>query len=95
MNWTQIEGKWEQLKGDAKSRWARLTDDDLRFVGGRFENLVGKVVERYGVRKDQAHEQVSQWADRLGARIDAAAHSHDKGRAEGGAEGYERKPQRH
>jgi uncharacterized protein YjbJ (UPF0337 family) len=95
MNWTQIEGKWEQLKGDAKSRWARLTDDDLRFVGGRFEHLVGKVVERYGVRKDQAHEQVSEWADRLGARIDAAVHSLDKGHAEDGEEEHERKPHRH
>ena len=72
MNWTQIEGKWSQLKGDVKSQWGKLTDDDLKHVGGRFDNLVGKVVERYGVQKEQAHAQVSAWADRLGAGIDDA-----------------------
>lgn len=70
MNWTQIEGKWQQLRGDAKSRWAKLTDDDLKVVAGQFDNLVGKLVERYGMKKEQAHEQVSAWADRLGERID-------------------------
>lgn len=75
MNWTQIEGKWTQLKADAKTQWGKLTDDDLKVVGGSFDNLVGKVVERYGVRKEQAHEQVSAWADRLGEHIDAAARS--------------------
>ena len=75
MNWTQIEGKWAQLKGDAKSQWAKLTDDDLKLVGGRFDSLVGKVVERYGVEKEQAHAQVSAWAARLGERIDQAGRS--------------------
>lgn len=27
MNWTQLEGKWDQLKGNVKSKWAKLTDD--------------------------------------------------------------------
>jgi uncharacterized protein YjbJ (UPF0337 family) len=75
MNWTQIEGKWQQLMGDAKSQWSKLTDDDLKLVEGRFDNLVGKVVERYGVRKEQAHAQVSAWADRIGARIDDVGRS--------------------
>ena len=73
MNWTQIEAKWMQLQGEAKAEWAKLTDDDLRGIEGHFDTLVGKVVERYGVRKEQAHAQVTAWADRLGQRIDDAA----------------------
>ena len=73
MNWTQIEGKWAQLKGDAKSQWAKLTDDDLKQVAGRFDNLVGKLVERYGVEKEQARTQVSAWAERIGAHVDDVA----------------------
>ena len=71
MNWTQIEGKWDQLKGDVKSKWAKLTDDDIKFVGGKLDKLVGKVIERYGVKKEQAHHQVNEWADRLEAQIGA------------------------
>jgi uncharacterized protein YjbJ (UPF0337 family) len=71
MNWTQIEGKWDQLKGEAKSKWGKLTDDDLKAIGGKFESLVGKVVERYGMRKEQARDQVMVWADRIHERLDA------------------------
>ena len=71
MNWTQIEGKWEQLRGDVKSRWGKLTDDDLKFVDGKLNGLVGKIVERYGVKKELAHKEVDEWADRLRARLDA------------------------
>jgi uncharacterized protein YjbJ (UPF0337 family) len=67
----QIEGRWDQLKGDVKSKWAKLTDDDIRIVGGKFDRLVGKVVERYGVEKEQAHRQVTEWAEWLGGRIEA------------------------
>ena len=70
MNWTQIEGKWGQLKGEARTRWAKLTEDDLKLVEGHFDKLVGKVVERYGIAKDQARAEVNVWADRLGDRID-------------------------
>jgi uncharacterized protein YjbJ (UPF0337 family) len=73
MNWTRIEGHWEQVKGDVKSAWAKLTDDDIGYVGGKLDKLVGKIVERYGVKKEQALHQVTEWADRLTARIDAIA----------------------
>jgi uncharacterized protein YjbJ (UPF0337 family) len=71
MNWTRIEGKWEQLKGEAKSKWGKLTDDDLKAIRGKFDSLVGKVIERYGVGREQARDQVMVWADRLHERVDA------------------------
>ena len=30
MNWDIIEGKWDQFKGQLKSSFAKLTDDDLK-----------------------------------------------------------------
>jgi uncharacterized protein YjbJ (UPF0337 family) len=71
MNWTQVEGKWEQLRGEAKSKWGKLTDDELKAIGGKFDSLVGKIIERYGVGKEQARDQVMGWADRLHGRVDA------------------------
>jgi uncharacterized protein YjbJ (UPF0337 family) len=70
MNWTQIEGKWDQLKGDAKSKWGKLTDDDLKAVEGKLDSLIGKVIERYGLGKEQARDQVMAWADLLHERLD-------------------------
>ena len=61
MNWDQVEGKWKQMKGEAKTRWGKLTDDDLDTVAGQRDKLVGSVQERYGIAKDQAQREVADW----------------------------------
>ena len=61
MNWDQIEGQWQQLTGQLKSQWGKLTDDDLTNVAGKKDQLIGKVQERYGILKDDAEKQVNKW----------------------------------
>lgn len=70
MNWTQVEGQWHQFAGQVKSKWAKLTDDDLQNVAGKQEQLVGKVQERYGIMKDEAEKQVNEWISKLGPTQD-------------------------
>lgn len=60
MNWDQIKGNWTQLKGEVKSRWGDLTDDDLTEIEGERDKLVGKVQERYGIAKEEAERQVDE-----------------------------------
>ncbi len=61
MNSDQLEGKWKQLKGSVKQQWGKLTDDDLTFINGRSEELVGKVQERYGIARDEAQKRVNEF----------------------------------
>jgi uncharacterized protein YjbJ (UPF0337 family) len=61
MNWDRIEGNWKQLYGQAKSQWGKLTDDDLVVVGGRRDQLAGKLQERYGIAKEDAELQIAAW----------------------------------
>jgi uncharacterized protein YjbJ (UPF0337 family) len=61
MNTDVLKGKWHQLKGDMKSRWGKLTDDDFRQIEGDAEKLVGKVQERYGYQRDQARRDVDEF----------------------------------
>ena len=60
MNWDEVKGKWGQLKGSAKKRWADLTDDDLLAVEGERDKLVGKIQERYGTTKEEAERQIDE-----------------------------------
>jgi uncharacterized protein YjbJ (UPF0337 family) len=62
MNWDQIEGKWKQLKGSAKQQWAKLTDDDLKLISGKKDELVGRIQERYGITKEEAQRQADLWS---------------------------------
>jgi len=61
MNWDIIEGKWKQASGMAKTKWGKLTDDDLKAVAGKKDQLIGKLQERYGLAKDQAEKQLADF----------------------------------
>ena len=61
MNWDQVEGKWKQMKGSARQRWAKLTDDDLEYIGGKKDALVGKLQERYGYNNEKAMNEADTW----------------------------------
>ncbi|MCR9232138.1 CsbD family protein [Gimesia chilikensis] len=61
MNSDIIQGKWKQIKGQAKQKWGELTDDELDQIDGKRDELVGKIQEHYGIAKDEAEEQVNQF----------------------------------
>ena len=69
MDWDRIEGNWNQLKGKFRTQWGELTDDDLDVIAGRREQLAGKVQERYGIARDRAEREVSDWERSQGARL--------------------------
>ena len=61
MNWDQIEGKWKQMKGSARKQWGKLTDDDWQYMSGSKDQFVGRLQERYGIRKEEAQKQADEW----------------------------------
>ena len=69
MNSDILQGKWRQLKGEARTQWGKLTDDDLDQVQGQAEKLVGLVQERYGYNRDQAQREVDTWVQRYGSTV--------------------------
>jgi uncharacterized protein YjbJ (UPF0337 family) len=64
MNEDILKGKWRQLKGEVKSQWGKLTDDDLDRAEGDAEKLIGRVQERYGYQRDQAKREVDDFVRR-------------------------------
>lgn len=61
MNQDIIQGKWTQIKGSLKSKWGKLTDDDVSRMDGNHQYLVGKLQERYGWDKDQAEREIREF----------------------------------
>ncbi|GAF63133.1 CsbD family protein [Alkalihalobacillus trypoxylicola] len=61
MEQVKWKGKWNQLKGEAKKKWGKLTDDDIQQVDGDKDKLVGKIQERYGKTKEEAKKEVDSW----------------------------------
>jgi uncharacterized protein YjbJ (UPF0337 family) len=58
MNNDMIDGKWKQIRGQAKLWWGKLTDDDLQKVDGSFDKLLGVLQEKYGYTRQQAKDEL-------------------------------------
>ena len=63
MNEDIIKGKWLQLGGKLKEKWGKLTDADVTQLAGHREYLIGKLQERYGIKKEDAQTRANEWLD--------------------------------
>ena len=57
MNNNILEGKWKQVRGQAKAWWGKITDDDLEKVGGQYDKLIGLLQVKYGYTQQQAIDE--------------------------------------
>ncbi len=60
-----LMGKWQQLRGQVRQTWGKLTDDDLDVIAGRRDELAGKLRERYGWSQEQVETEIDRFADNV------------------------------
>ena len=60
MNKDIVEGKWKQMRGNAKTWWGKLTDDDLDRAAGKYDVLAGLLQEKYGYTRQRADEEIDK-----------------------------------
>ncbi len=56
MNKLQFKGNWEQVKGRLKSTYGSLTDDDLTYVEGKEQELIGKLTTKLGKSEEEVRK---------------------------------------
>lgn len=61
MNWNELEGKWNQMKGTVREKFGKLTDDDIQVIAGKKDQFLGKLQERYGMARAQAEKELDNW----------------------------------
>jgi uncharacterized protein YjbJ (UPF0337 family) len=66
MNWDRLEGEWKQRRGKEVHRWGKMMNDDLAAIAGKYEELVGRLQERYGIAKEEANQQVKDFKKTIG-----------------------------
>jgi uncharacterized protein YjbJ (UPF0337 family) len=69
MNKDILEGKWKQIRGEAKAWWGKLTDDDLERAAGKFDVLAGIIQEKYGYTRQQAVDEIDKRVTEYEARL--------------------------
>ena len=56
-----LQGKWHELKGQARQRFAKLTDDDVERLSGKMEELSGVLQKKYGYDRARADLEITNW----------------------------------
>jgi len=56
MNTLEIKGDWNITKGKLKQKWAHLTDDDLQYLEGQQEELIGRIQKRTGETREEVEK---------------------------------------
>ena len=54
----EIKGDWNIVKGKLKQKWASLTDDDLQYVEGLQEELLGRIQKRTGETREAVEDAI-------------------------------------
>lgn len=53
MNDLNIKGNWNQIKGKLQQKFGDLTNDDLMFIEGKENELLGRLQNRLGKKKEE------------------------------------------
>ncbi len=57
MNTQELKGKWNEMKGKLKQKYADLTDDDLTYVDGKEDELYGRLQQKLGKTKEELKDE--------------------------------------
>ena len=60
MEKTKIKGDWNVLKGKLKQQFGKLTDNDLMFIVGKEEELIGRIQQKIGKTKQEIRELLAK-----------------------------------
>ncbi len=73
MNKDVFEGKWKQVRGQARGWWGKLTDDDLDKVAGKYDQMIGVLQEKYGYTREHAEKEVDRRLKEFEAHVKKGA----------------------
>lgn len=59
MNTNEIKGNWNEQKGKLKQKFAQLTDNDLMFIEGKKDEMMGRIQIKLGKTKEEFEKIIS------------------------------------
>lgn len=60
-NTDKLKGNWNIIKGKLKQQYGDLTDDDLTYMEGQEDELIGRIQKKTGRTK----EEIKDFIDKL------------------------------
>jgi len=58
-NIIEIKGNWKEIKGKLKQKFSMLTDNDLLFIDGKQDEMLGRLQIKLGKTKEEIHKLIA------------------------------------
>ncbi len=65
MNWQQVKTGWNDVSKQFHDRWGKLSDADLRAIGGKRDELVARLQKLYAMDKTKAEKEAEDFVKTL------------------------------
>ena len=69
INSQELQGQWNELRGQVKQKWGQLTDDDLQIQGGNVDQMVGRIQQRTGEGREAIEKYLTELTSRGASTI--------------------------
>jgi uncharacterized protein YjbJ (UPF0337 family) len=60
MNQFEFESSWNEIKGLLRQKYGQLTDNDVQFVEGKGEELLGRLQAKLGMSAEELHSTLRE-----------------------------------
>ena len=57
----KIKGNWNVIKGKLKQKYGNLADDDLMFLEGKEDELLGRLEKKLGKTKEELSDTIEEF----------------------------------
>jgi uncharacterized protein YjbJ (UPF0337 family) len=84
MNTDTFEGRWRQMRGELRSWWGKLSENDFEKIAGRKDRLIGTLQEKYGYTREAAQQEVDRRFREYDERTHASTPNQTSDRAKEG-----------
>jgi uncharacterized protein YjbJ (UPF0337 family) len=78
----RLRDHWDQLQAKLKQKWTSLTEDDIRRIKGKGDQLISQLQQRYHLNREKAEEEFHAFIDSLEVNREKAGshggHDHRK-----------------
>jgi uncharacterized protein YjbJ (UPF0337 family) len=62
----RLAREWTHLKAMVRTKFSKLTDDDVAAVNGRYDELSSRLSKTYGYPQDRSEEEISRFVSEGG-----------------------------
>lgn len=60
LNEEVLKGKWNEIKGEIRTHWGKMSDDELEKSSGNITSIAGLIQQRYGMKKEEVQEKLNK-----------------------------------